>query len=65
MEPQPIETAPKDKRIMVFNPMTGWYLTKKKGDCWPMIGWGDKEGLWFPVPTHWLPEPDIVDSQTV
>jgi len=74
IEPQPIETAPSDKKIMVFNELTGWYFSRKIDDEFPYFGWdhidgefsglSDKEALalqvktHYPYPTHWLPEPD-------
>lgn len=38
----PIETAPKDREILVYNPMEGWYRTRYEVDgaddrsCWPL-----------------------------
>jgi len=59
----PIETAPQDREIQVYNVMTGWYKTtfqNEQGRNWPMRGWDDWNGTWYPVPTHWaepLPPP--------
>jgi hypothetical protein len=56
----PIATAPQDREIQVYNVMTGWYKTKFENNQWPMRGWGDMDGTWYPVPTHWaepLPPP--------
>jgi hypothetical protein len=58
----PIATAPQDREIQVYNVMTGWYKTtfqNEQGRNWPMRGWGDWDGTWYPVPTHWaeLPPP--------
>lgn len=39
---QPIETAPKDREILVYNPFEGWYRTRYEVDgekdrsCWPL-----------------------------
>ena len=63
LTPQPIETAPTNKKIMAFNPVTGWYFTKYDHDGWPMHGWVDSDvkiGIWFPSPTHWMPEPEYI-----
>ena len=61
---QPIETAPKDRDILVFNPVAGVYRTQavanNKTYLWPFRFWDGKEGDWFPEPTQWceLPRPD-------
>ncbi|MBQ1766119.1 MAG: hypothetical protein IIZ92_24930 [Aquincola sp.] len=50
---QPIDTAPKDREILVFNTMTGWYRSRWTDGEWPMRGWDGKQGTWYPRPTHW------------
>ena len=66
MDWQPIETAPKDgTRVMVWNAVTGSYITAFEPPkfaargLWPMRGWGEHDGTWYPEPTHWqrLPNP--------
>jgi hypothetical protein len=60
----PIETAPKDRNILVFNPMTGIYTSKFIDGNWPYFGWNELTGfkidkddpaasVHYPHPTHW------------
>lgn len=61
---QQIETAPKDRAILAFNPVTGWYRTRHEDGEWPMADWmGNSKtglrGIWYPRPTHWQPLPPI------
>lgn len=51
---QPIETAPRDGRILVWSAVTGPYVTQHIDGEWP---WG-RFGQWYPRPTHWRPLPD-------
>lgn len=55
-----IETAPKDKVILLFNAVTGVYTGKwnEEYKTWPMFGWDGLTGMWFPNPTHWTLIPD-------
>lgn len=55
---QPIETAPETGRFMAWNPVTGTYITEPKRGYFPMHGWGDLPGTWYPSPTHWMPLPE-------
>ena len=61
-EPPPgwlhMRTAPKAGRYRVFNPMTGPYTTEPKDGEWPMVGWGDTQGRFYPTPYGWLPIED-------
>ena len=64
MEWLPIETAPKDEDILVFNAMTGAYRSRYQSSCrkpktgeWPFYGWGNNVGIWYPDPSHWMPLP--------
>jgi len=53
----PIQTAPLDTEIMVYNSTTGAYRTKAitiAGKTeWPLTHWG-QPGRWYPSPTHWI-----------
>lgn len=54
---RPIETAPMDESdVLVFNPMTGPYVSRFTDGEWPLRFWGFP-GVWCPVPTHWQPLP--------
>lgn len=59
MEWHPIETAPHDRPILVFNALTGTYRSQWDGSQFPFFGWNGKPGTWYPKPTLWmeLPEP--------
>jgi hypothetical protein len=59
---KPIESAPTDRDIMVYNGMYGWYRTRGysiDGDqVWPLYGlFGADGGVWYPVPSHWMELP--------
>lgn len=58
-EPQPIDTAPKDERILVYNAVTGWYSSEysQEAKTWVLYFWS-KKGEWYPHPTHWMPLPE-------
>lgn len=58
----PIESAPKDRSILVYNPMVGAYQSAYRAvdginDEWPCFLWGERPGCWYPVPSHWHPLP--------
>lgn len=57
---QPIETAPRDRKILAFNAFMQVYETRWLDGEWPcrMDGCG-RMGTWYCRPTHWmsLPEP--------
>lgn len=59
-----IETAPRDRRILLWNGVTGVYsaewmpLPESADGVWPLLQWGGKTGRWFPEPTHWMPLPE-------
>lgn len=55
MGDQPIETAPDDRPIWVFNAMTGWYTTQHINGEWPLFNWGGQMDVWYPRPTLWRP----------
>jgi len=55
---QPIETAPQDRRVMVWKEATGIYISEFEDGEWPMHGWGRRGGVWYPRPTHWMPLPE-------
>ncbi len=61
---QPIETAPKCHEVVVYNPMTGVYVSKFIDGNWPYFGWNELTGfkldkddptasVHYPHPTHW------------
>jgi hypothetical protein len=54
---KPIESAPRDREIQVYNTMTCWYKSKFENDQWPMRGWGNMEGTWYPGPICWRETP--------
>lgn len=37
--------------------MTGWYVTRREGDRFPMHGWDGMLGVWYPEPSFWMPLP--------
>jgi hypothetical protein len=54
----PIETAPRDgSEVLVFNRATGPYVSQYDNGEWPKHGWDNKPGVWYPVPSHWMPLP--------
>jgi hypothetical protein len=56
---QPIETAPKDRRIIVFRPHGTDYIPKVGEDYWSVeLGncWAHSNSS--VQPTHWMPLPD-------
>ena len=56
-----IGTAPRDRtRILCFNRVAGIYVTVWDADKkeFPMRGWDEMDGVWYPVPSHWQPLPD-------
>lgn len=68
-EPRPIETAPKDRRILLYIPGAGawadawwfgtWnYLTEEWILSVPTTAAGKQVHLWGYKPTHWLSSPD-------
>jgi hypothetical protein len=59
---QPIETAPRDREILVYNEFYGWYRTRRidspRGVLWPLYGClGRQGGVWYPVPSFWMELP--------
>jgi len=58
---QPIDTAPDATDIMVYNQMTGPYMSRKTmidlDIEYPLRLWDGQFGSWFPKPTHWQPAP--------
>ena len=50
LKQKPIEEAPRNREILVYNTVVGWYKTKYKDGEWPLTYWG-RDGLWFPRPT--------------
>ena len=57
----PIETAPKNERIILFNMVTGQYIAQwcSKEKTWPMGVWGTNRGEWTPKATHWMHLPEL------
>jgi hypothetical protein len=55
---EPISSAPETGDFLAYNPVTGWYRTRREGDEFPFHGWGGKDGVWFPRPTYWMPLPN-------
>jgi hypothetical protein len=55
-----MDSAPRDRKILVFNLFCGWYITKydDKRRAWPMYADNRNGGVWFPVPSHWMELPD-------
>lgn len=56
------DKLPEDgQKVFAYNEVTGIYLTKfnssVSGKEWPMRGWGEKGGTWFPQPECWQPLP--------
>jgi hypothetical protein len=56
-KPKPIETAPRDKKILGFE--NGWFPM-----CWDNRGWELSGCVWADEsydckPTHWLPMPEV------
>jgi hypothetical protein len=63
MEWQPIESAPRDGTwVLAYNPVCGVYKTRFLDGQWPMNGWDDKEGTWYPAPYWWMPLPTLPDE---
>ena len=59
MEWQPIETAPDKQDVLVWNAMTGAYVSRHDGvGEWPLGFWRGDLGEWYPRPTHWMPLPN-------
>jgi hypothetical protein len=52
---RPIETAPDEGDFLAYNEMTGWYRTRRESGEFPMRGWDDKQGIWYPRPSYWKP----------
>lgn len=44
--------APKDRVILVYNGVTGWYATKHDDGKWPLYNW-KAPGVWYPEPERW------------
>ena len=67
---QPINTAPLDRDVVVFNKATGPYrsratqIRQSPQLQWPLRNWNGMDGIWYPIPSHWAPldifEPDSV-----
>lgn len=59
-----MESAPKDKIILLFNPYCGWFASKHdsdlKGSGWPLYNLRGNEGVWYPSPTAWADYNDQV-----
>jgi hypothetical protein len=61
-EPQPIDSAPTDREILVFNDLYGWYRSRrvpyKDGFVYPLYGLSGRQGgVWYPVPSYWAELP--------
>lgn len=54
---RPISSAPATGEFLAFNRMTGWYVTRREGDRFPLHGWDGSPGVWYPEPTFWMPLP--------
>lgn len=65
---QPIETAPKDRSVLLYEPIGGWWLPEPRPGVVPHIwvgNWwkGDTlnraqwNGAMYSAPTHWMPLP--------
>lgn len=64
---QPIETAPKEMRVFVFDPHEGMGVAEWSGSGDWFAAWGDYKfvdvgieqiDLFVCYPTHWMPLPD-------
>lgn len=66
--PQPIDTAPTDREILVFNDLYGWYRSRRVEwngkPLYPLYGLlGREGGVWFPVPSYWTDLPPTPDGR--
>lgn len=59
-ESESMETAPIDRPILVYNEVTGWYISKFTDGMWPYYGWSDDESIHYPHPTRWHELPDYL-----
>lgn len=56
---QPIESAPKDQHVIVFNAVAGVHEALwVEGHGWLITQWAGQTGRWWPSPTHWMPLPE-------
>lgn len=51
--PQPIETAPNDRDVLVFNHFVGWYRTRFEDGEWPLLNLCYPGSIHYPVPVFW------------
>lgn len=67
---QPIETAPKDVRVLVCGKdffgdvvVTGAIASTLFEDCWDIVGAGGYECEFEVTPTHWMPCPELPGTE--
>lgn len=52
----PIESAPKDRDILVYNEMVGSYRSRYTNGVYPCTFWVC-DGIWYPKPSLWMELP--------
>ena len=55
----PIESAPRQGRILVYNGFFGAYTIGFTDGQWPIFLSDGMRGNWYPVPSHWRPLPSL------
>lgn len=67
MKWKPMSKAPKDRDVLIWNPVTGAYRSRftenaEEGCEWPMHFW-ERPGLWYPAAMKWaeLPSPEAAE----
>ena len=67
MKPQPIDTAPDDRVVLVWNAYHGWYESKhtliEGRSYFPCYSPNfmfkpPSTGVWYPVPSYWMDMPE-------
>lgn len=56
---RPMQDAPRDCDVLIYNPVTDWYQTRFEdgghGKQWPLRNWNGMPGVWYPAPYGWVP----------
>lgn len=68
MKWQPIETAPKDKRVLVWSGQeiyaAHWARHMTTDDeAWVVAQWGEEGDQALVKPTHWMPLPEAPNAE--